>query len=50
MRKAREILRFHNEAKLGQREIARSLGLSQATVHNYLQRAEAGQLSTLLFP
>jgi len=39
MRKVREILRLHNDAKPGHRQIARSLGLSQATVHNYLQRA-----------
>ncbi len=63
MRKAREVLRLHGELKLGQREIARSLGLSQATVHNYLERATAAGLSwplpadlsetrlrTLLFP
>ena len=44
MRKAREVLRLHHEAQLGQREIARSLGLSQSTVHAYLERAKASQL------
>lgn len=44
MRKAREVLRLHYEAQLGQREIARSLGLSQSTVHAYLERARAAQL------
>lgn len=44
MRKAREVLRLHYEAQLGQREIARSLGLSQSTVHAYLERAKAAQL------
>jgi hypothetical protein len=45
MRKAREVLWLLGELKLGQREIDRSLGLSQATVHNYLERATAAGLS-----
>lgn len=44
MRKAREVLRLHYEAQLGQREIARGLGLSQSTVHAYLERAKAAGL------
>jgi transposase len=44
MRKAREVLRLHYEAQLGQREIARGLGLSQSTVHAYLERAKSAEL------
>lgn len=43
MRKIKEILRLHFEQKLGQRQIARSVNISQSTVHEYLARAkEAG--------
>ena len=41
MRKAREILRLRHEARLGVREIARSVCTSHSTVVKYLQRAEA---------
>lgn len=44
MRKGREVLRLDYEAQLGQREIARCLGLSQSTVHAYLERAKAAAL------
>lgn len=45
MRKIREILRLHYEQKLGQRQIARGANVSQSTVHEYLRRAQAAQLS-----
>lgn len=41
MRKIREILRLYYEQKLGQRQIARGASVSQSTVHEYLQRAQA---------
>lgn len=41
MRKIKEVLRLHYELQLNQRQIARSCGIGQATVHDYLQRAEA---------
>jgi transposase len=44
MRKIREILRLHYEQKLGQRQIARSVNVSQSTVHDYLSRASAASL------
>ena len=44
MRKIREILRLHFEQKLGQRQIARSAGVSQSTVHDYLARFQASAL------
>src|SRR5919198_3376225 len=45
MRKIREILRLHYEQKLGQRQIARSVNVSQSTVHEYLAKAHAAGLS-----
>ena len=45
MRKIREILRLHYEQKLGQRQIARGANVSQSTVHEYLQRAQAAGLN-----
>ncbi len=36
MRRIHDVLRFHHELGMGQREIARSLQMSQSTVHQYL--------------
>jgi transposase len=44
MRKIREVLRLHFEQKLGQRQIARCVHLSQSTVHEYVTKAEAAGL------
>lgn len=44
MRKIKEILRLHFEQKLGQRQIARSVSVSQSTVHEYLARMKAANL------
>ncbi len=41
MRKIKEVLRLHYELRLNQRQIGRSCGIGQATVHEYLRRAEA---------
>ena len=41
MRKIKEVLRLKFESGLGQRQIARSCGIGQATVVEYLKRAEA---------
>jgi transposase len=45
MRKTRELLRLHYELKLGQRQIARSVQISQSTVHDYLARFAQSGLS-----
>lgn len=45
MRHIREILRLRYELGRLQQEIARSCGISQPTVHRYLERAEAAGLS-----
>ena len=45
MRKTREVLRLSFELKLGQRQIARSVNLSQSTVHDYLERFRSTGLS-----
>lgn len=45
MRKIREILRLHYEAKLRQREIARAANVSQSTVSTYIGRALQAQLT-----
>jgi transposase len=45
MRKTCEVLRLHFELKLGQRQIARSVQISQSTVHDYLARFVASGLS-----
>jgi len=45
MRKTREVLRLHYELKLGQRQIARSVQISQSTVHDYLDRFAQSGLS-----
>lgn len=63
MRKIKEVLRLHNQAKLSERSIARSVSLSRDTVLRILNRAaEQGlawplpvdmddvQRETLLFP
>src|SRR5687768_16116987 len=44
MRKIKEILRLHFEQNLGQRQIARSVNVSQSTVHEYLARMNAAGL------
>ena len=41
MRKIKEVLRLKHELGLGQRQIARSCGIGQATVAEYLKRAAA---------
>jgi transposase len=41
MRKIKEVLRLKFESGLGQRQIARSCGIGQATVAEYLKRAHA---------
>lgn len=45
MRKIREVLRLHYDLKLGQRQIARSVQISQSTVHDYLARFAQSGLS-----
>jgi len=45
MRKIKEVLRLRFELGLGQRQIARSCSIGQATVHEYLTRAKAAGLS-----
>ncbi len=45
MRKLKEVLRLYHEVGLGQRAIARSLAISQSTVHLYLGRWKAAALS-----
>ena len=45
MRKIKEVLRLRNELKLDQRQIARSCSISVSTVHEYLKRAAAANLS-----
>lgn len=44
MRKIKEILRLYFEQKLGQRQIARSVGTGQSTVHEYLARMKTAGL------
>lgn len=39
MRRIKEVLRLHHESGLGQRQIGRALGISHATVREYLRRA-----------
>ena len=50
MRKTREVLRLHFELQLGQRQVARSVNVSQSTVHEYLERFQAAGLSWPLPP
>jgi transcriptional regulator with XRE-family HTH domain len=45
MRKIKEVLRLRNELKLDQRQIARSCSLSVSTVHEYLKKAAAANLT-----
>jgi len=45
MRKTHEVLRLYFEVKLGQRQIGRAAGLSQSTVHEYLERFHAAGIS-----
>jgi transposase len=45
MRRIKEVLRLRYELKLDQRQIARSCSLSVSTVHEYLKRAEAAEVS-----
>ena len=44
MRRIKEVLRLKFELGLGQRQIARSCSLGQATVNDYLRRAAAAGL------
>ena len=50
MRKIKEVLRLKHEHGLGQRAIARSCGVAQSTVVEYLRRAQAAGLSWPLPP
>src|ERR1700751_5000042 len=45
MRKIKEVLRLRYELKLDQRQVARSCSIAVSTVHEYLKRAEASQVS-----
>ena len=45
MRKIKEVLRLRYELKLDQRQVARSCSIAVSTVHEYLKRAEAAQVS-----
>lgn len=45
MRRIHDVIRYHHEKGLGQREIARTLQLSQSTVHHYLTLFEKAGLS-----
>src|SRR3984885_10531061 len=45
MRRAREILRLHYEAKLNERQIAKICSVGKGTVRRYLQRTTAAGLS-----
>src|SRR5215211_6341641 len=45
MRKIKEVLRLRYELELDQRKIARSCSIAVSTVHEYLKRAEAAQVS-----
>ncbi len=44
MRRIKEVLRLKYELGLGQRQITRSCSIGQATVNDYLRRAEAAGL------
>ena len=44
MRKIKEVLRLRFELGMGQRQIARSCSIGQATVSEYLRRAETAGL------
>jgi hypothetical protein len=46
MRKIKDVLRLRHEAGLGQRQIARSCAIAQATVAKYLKRAEAAGIAS----
>ena len=45
MRKTKEVLRLRYELKLDQRQIARSCSVSVSTVHEYLKRAAAANIT-----
>lgn len=45
MRRIKEVLRLRYKLKLDQRQIARSCSLSVSTVHEYLKRVEAANVS-----
>jgi len=45
MRKIKDVLRLRHELGLGQRHIARSCAIAQATVAEYLKRAEAAGIA-----
>jgi hypothetical protein len=44
VRRIKEVLRLKYELELGQRQIARSCSIGQATVNDYLRRTEAAGL------
>ncbi len=45
MQRIREVLRFRDECRLSQSQIARALGISKASVSNYLSAAQTAGLS-----
>jgi hypothetical protein len=45
MRKIKEVLRFHQEIGLSERQIAKSCGISRSTVKDYLHRAQRAELT-----
>jgi len=45
MRKIKEILRLHHEAKLSAREIAKSVSIARSTIKDYLLRAQKAGIS-----
>jgi hypothetical protein len=44
VRKIKEVLRLSHEARLGERQVARSLKISPSTVGEYLRRVELARL------
>ena len=48
MRKLKEILRLHHASGLNRRSVAAALNIAYGTVVNYLNRAQAANLSWLL--
>ena len=50
MRKIKEVLRLHHEARLSERQIANVCALGKGTVRRFLERAEAAQVSWPLPP
>ena len=50
MRKIKEVLRLHFEARLSERQIAQICALGKGTVRRFLQRVEAAEISWPLPP